>query len=75
MQTKNTTKIIKKSARIKHRALKRSFIADIRRIIDETRAAVVVTVNAGMTTAYWRIGKRIKVEILKGQRVLNRIAF
>ncbi len=37
-------------------------------MIEETRAAVAVTVNAGLTLLYWRIGKRIGEEILKGER-------
>ena len=43
-------------------------VADIRRMIEETRAAVAVTVNAGLTMLYWRIGKRIGEEMLKGER-------
>jgi hypothetical protein len=43
-------------------------IADVRRMIEETRSAVAVTVNAGLTILYWRIGKRISEEILKGER-------
>jgi predicted nuclease of restriction endonuclease-like (RecB) superfamily len=41
---------------------------DLRRMIDETRQGVAVTVNAALTTLYWRIGKRISEEILKGER-------
>jgi Protein of unknown function (DUF1016). len=43
-------------------------VADIRRMIEETRAAVAVTVNAGLTMLYWRIGKRVGEEMLKGER-------
>jgi len=46
----------------------KNLIVDIRRLIEETRSAVAVTVNAGLTALYWRIGKRIKEEILKGHR-------
>jgi predicted nuclease of restriction endonuclease-like (RecB) superfamily len=41
---------------------------DIRRIIDETRSRVAVAVNSAMTLLYWRIGRRINEEILKGNR-------
>jgi len=41
---------------------------DIRRMIEETRSKVAVTVNAGLTLLYWRIGRRIAQEILKGKR-------
>jgi len=40
----------------------------IRRMIEETRSAVAVTVNAGLTLLHWRIGRRIAQEILKGKR-------
>jgi len=43
-------------------------IEDLRRLIDETRAAVVATVNAAMTMRYWRIGLRINEEVLQGRR-------
>jgi predicted nuclease of restriction endonuclease-like (RecB) superfamily len=32
------------------------------------RSAVAVTVNAGLTMLYWRIGQRIQVEVLQGDR-------
>ena len=43
-------------------------LGDIRRMIQEARSAVAVTVNAGLTMLYWRIGKRINEEVLKGER-------
>ena len=43
-------------------------LGDIRRMIEETRSAVAVAVNAGLTMLYWRIGKRINKEVLKGER-------
>ncbi len=43
-------------------------IGDIRKMIEETRAGVAATVNAGLTMLYWRIGSRINQEILKGKR-------
>lgn len=41
---------------------------DLRRMIEETRQAVATTVNAALTHLYWRVGKRINDEILKGER-------
>lgn len=41
---------------------------DIRRMIEETRSAVAVTVNVGLTVLYWSIGKRVGQEILQGER-------
>ena len=43
-------------------------LIDIRRLIEETRTAVVAAVNTGLTLLYWRIGKRINEEILQGER-------
>ena len=43
-------------------------LEDLRRMIEETRQGVAVTVNAALTMLYWRIGKRINEEILKGGR-------
>ncbi len=42
--------------------------ADVQNMIEQTRAGVAQAVNAGMTSLYWRIGKRIQSEILQGQR-------
>ena len=46
----------------------RELLKDIRQLIEETRSAVAATVNAGLTMLYWRVGTRIKEEILKGER-------
>lgn len=43
-------------------------LEDLRRLIEETRQGVAATVNAALTMLYWRIGKRINEEILKGER-------
>ncbi|WP_133512922.1 PDDEXK nuclease domain-containing protein [Candidatus Thiosymbion oneisti] len=43
-------------------------LGDIRQMIEEARTAVAVTVNVGLTMLYWRIGRRIGQEILKGAR-------
>jgi predicted nuclease of restriction endonuclease-like (RecB) superfamily len=43
-------------------------LGDIRRLIEESHRAVAVTINAGLSFLYWRIGKRINEEILKGER-------
>ena len=43
-------------------------IRDIRRMIEEARSSVAATVNAGLTMLYWRIGKRINKEVLRGER-------
>ena len=43
-------------------------LADLRQLIQETRSAVAVTINAGLTLLYWRIGSRIRREILIEER-------
>lgn len=43
-------------------------LGDIRKMIEETRADVAATVNAGLTMLYWRIGSGINQEILRGKR-------
>jgi len=45
-----------------------SLVGDIRELIEETRSAVAVTVNAGLTLLYWRIGVRIREDILGNER-------
>ncbi|NVO67183.1 PDDEXK nuclease domain-containing protein [Methanofollis tationis] len=43
-------------------------LEDLRKIIEETRQGVAATVNAALTLLYWRVGRRINDEILKGER-------
>lgn len=45
-----------------------TLLCDLRGLIEETRAHVAITINAALTMLYWRIGKRINEEILKGER-------
>jgi predicted nuclease of restriction endonuclease-like (RecB) superfamily len=45
-----------------------TLLSDIRRMIEAARAAVAVAVNRRLTDLYWRIGKRINGEILRGER-------
>lgn len=42
--------------------------ADVRSMIAQTRDGVALTVNASMTLLYWRIGKRIQLEVLQNER-------
>jgi predicted nuclease of restriction endonuclease-like (RecB) superfamily len=43
-------------------------LADVRRLIEEARQQTAVAVNIGLTFLYWRIGERVRREVLKGQR-------
>lgn len=46
----------------------KSLLLDIRRLIEDARSTVAVTVNSALTMLYWQVGKRINEEILKGER-------
>jgi hypothetical protein len=48
--------------------IQEDLLADLRHLITETRSAVAVTINAGLTLLYWRIGERIHQEILGKER-------
>ncbi|MBU0702058.1 DUF1016 family protein [bacterium] len=61
---KTVKKLVEMTAKVEPNVL----VSDIRKMIDETREAVAVAINVGLTVLYWRIGKRINIEILKGKR-------
>ena len=56
------------SAKRSRAVAKRGLLHDVRGPIAQTRSAVAVTVNAGLTMLYWKIGERINAEVLKGAR-------
>jgi len=43
-------------------------LADLRQLIEQSRQVAVAAVNASLTLMYWRIGQRIGIEVLAGQR-------
>ncbi|UCV01362.1 hypothetical protein KI609_06860 [Acidovorax radicis] len=43
-------------------------LTDLRQLIEQAREAAVVAVNSGLTWMHWRIGQRIRAEVLGGQR-------
>lgn len=45
-----------------------TLLADLRQLIDEAKQTAAVAVNAGLTMMYWHVGKRIREEILGGER-------
>ena len=45
-----------------------ALLTDIRNIITTARASVAATVNAQLTLLYWRVGQRIKEDVLSHQR-------
>jgi len=65
---KNDEKTVRKPVKMMVKVEPNVLVSDIRKMIDEARAAVAVTVNVGLTLLYWRIGKRIKEEVLKSKR-------
>jgi predicted nuclease of restriction endonuclease-like (RecB) superfamily len=46
----------------------RELVADIRALIEEARRQTAAAVNIGLTLLYWRIGKRIQLEVLGSER-------
>lgn len=49
-------------------ALKVDLVGDIRVLINEAREGLAATVNSALTMLYWRIGRRIRAEVLQGER-------
>lgn len=43
-------------------------LTDLRQLIEQAREAALVAVNFGLTLMHWRIGQRIRAEVLGGQR-------
>ena len=41
---------------------------DLRRMIEETRQGVAVSVNAALTMLYWNVGRRIREDVLQEKR-------
>ena len=49
-------------------APKDALVADLRKLIEETRASVAVAVNAGLSLLYWQVGRRIQQDFIKYDR-------
>ncbi len=56
------------SSIVKPEAAQAALLTDLRQLIEQAKQAAVVAVNAGLTMMYWHIGKRIRQEILGGER-------
>ena len=48
--------------------LPQDLLSDVRHLIDGARRSAALAVNAGLTLMYWRIGQRIRTEVLGNQR-------
>jgi len=46
----------------------KALLHDIRRLIENARLTVAITVNSALTMLYWQVGRRINEEILKGEQ-------
>jgi hypothetical protein len=44
-------------------------VGDVRRMIETARRSVAATVNIELTMLYWRVGTRIRTEVLRHARV------
>lgn len=53
---------------VAHRARPEALLPELRELILAARSEVARTVNAGLTLVYWRVGDRIRREILKEKR-------
>ena len=47
-------------------------LPELRQLIEASRRAAAVTVNMAQTQLYWRVGQRIRVEVLGEQREIGR---
>ena len=45
-----------------------ALLADLRQLIEQARQSAAVAVNAGLTQLYWRVGQRIRSEVLGDAR-------
>jgi predicted nuclease of restriction endonuclease-like (RecB) superfamily len=45
-----------------------TLLADCRQLIEDAKQSAAVAVNAGLSMMYWQIGKRIREEVLGGER-------
>lgn len=46
----------------------KKLVADLRKMIDESRQVVAQTVNSALVWLYWNIGKRIREDVLQNKR-------
>jgi hypothetical protein len=49
-------------------SLPAEILRDVRQLITDARRQTAVAVNMGLTVLYWRIGKRLSVEVLRSER-------
>ena len=49
----------------------RNLTEDLRKLIVQARQDVARSVNSSLVMLYWRIGRRIEIEVLKDKRAEN----
>ena len=49
-------------------ALTSGLAGDIRTLINDARSGLAATVNSALTMLYWRIGRRIRTDVMQGER-------
>jgi predicted nuclease of restriction endonuclease-like (RecB) superfamily len=57
-----------------------SVFTDIKEIVEQSRIRIAININAEITSVYWKIGERIRTELLKeqraeyGKKIINQLA-
>ncbi len=67
-KTKALTSKYQTKPQASERAAVNRLLSDLRTMIERSRMQVAQTVNSGMVTLYWNVGRRIRNEVLKGKR-------
>ena len=62
--------IIEISRKVDNKVFKKqnNLFADIKTLIDQSKQQIAVVVNSTMTMLYWKIGRRIKTDVLQNKR-------
>lgn len=66
MNSKRKDLSVKNSSRLPK--VKSDLIEDLRQMIEKTRQSVALAINSSLTVLYWKIGHRIRSEILQDKR-------
>ncbi|MES2784877.1 MAG: PDDEXK nuclease domain-containing protein [Pseudomonadota bacterium] len=57
-----------KATTVAARSAPAELLTDLRQLIEQSKQMAVTAVNASLTLMYWRVGGRIRDEVLEGQR-------
>ena len=53
---------------VKIESSEESLLSDLRGLIDDARQRVAASINAELTMVYWRVGSRIRLDVLQNER-------